>query len=128
MFSSCIWTPFIAKLILSEPFRKVYWIAILCGFTGVIFVSQPDFIFGYIAIPFLSGNSDSDTDDDGKASPGSMKYFLAALVCVFGAIAAAFVYAIIRKTGGLVHYQVLVFYYGVVGSMLIFNFLSLILI
>ena len=119
MFSSSIWTPFVARIILSEPFRAIYWLAIVLGFSGVVFVAQPKFLFDYI------NSSDdeitiSDEESD-KAQPGTLEYTLAAMVCVFGAIVASTVYAIIRKTGGLVHYQVLVFYYGIVGSKFMCN-------
>lgn len=119
MFSSSIWTPFIAKIMLNEAFRSVYWIAIVSGFIGVVFVAQPKFIFDYI----YDSSGDERTlneEEADKAQPGSLDYTLAACVCVFGAIVASTVYAIIRKTGGLVHYQVLVFYYGIVGSKLYF--------
>lgn len=112
MFSSSIWTPFVARIILSEPFRSVYWVAIVSGFAGVIFVAQPKFLFDFIS----GAERPVNEEDEDKAQPGSLDYTLAAMVCVFGAIVASTVYAIIRKTGGLVHYQVLVFYYGIVGG------------
>lgn len=116
MFSSSIWTPFIAKIMLNEPFRIIYWGAIISGFSGVVFVAQPKFIFDYFYSDNDNHTLDSEDEEYGKAQPGSLDYTLAAGVCVFGAIVASTVYAIIRKTGGLVHYQVLVFYYGIVGS------------
>ena len=99
---------------LSEPFRAVYCGAIVSGFAGVVFVAQPPFIFHYIQE--WTGITVATESDSDKAQPGSLDYTLAALVCVFGAIVASSVYAIIRKTGGMVHYQVLVFYYGIIGT------------
>ena len=117
MFSSAVWTPFIARIMLSEPFRLIYTGAIASGFTGVICVTQPPFLFGplqeWLGVDLQGVDENQESD---KAQPGSTEYTLAALVCVFGAIAASIVYAVIRKTGGTVHHQVLVFWYGVVGT------------
>ena len=112
MFSSPIYTPFIARIFLKEPFKLVNMIAVVIGFIGVIFVTQPSFIFGY----FLDSTEEDDSANRGEAQPGTTEYTIAALVCIFGAVCASFVYTIIRKTGGTVYFQVLVFYYGFLGS------------
>lgn len=118
-FSSPIWTPFVARIVLKEPFKISNFIAIFVGFIGVIFVLQPNIIFKYFAeyIPFsVNNNNDENDNEDDIAKPGSVEYTISAIVCIFGAFTSSCVYAIIRKSGGKIKFQVLIFYYGLLGG------------
>ena len=113
--SSPIWTPFVAKIMLNERFNYIYIFPIVFGFVGVICVAQPKFIFDY----FVGDEyHEESTDDDNEylAQPGSLQYTIAAVVCVIGAIFYSISFTIIRKSGGTIKYQILVFYYALIGG------------
>lgn len=115
-FTSPIWTLIIARVILKEPITLLNAFAVLIGFTGVLFVAQPSFIFD------LFNNSDplkftsNVTEVVTEYQPGTMDYTTTVLVCLLGAVFSASVYVVIKKSGGSVHFQVLVFYYSFIGS------------
>ena len=107
VFSTPIWTPFVAKIITKEPFRLINFVAIGIGFVGVIFIAQPSVIFPH---------NSNDSANENTAPPGSLIYLIAAAFCVFGAILNSICFVLIRKSRGKVHFQVFVFYYGIIGS------------
>ena len=113
VMSSPIWTPFIAKAVLKEPFRCINIITIVFGFIGVVFIAQPKFILDYFNSDINETNNNSESD---KAEPGTMDYTIAAVICVIGAILYSISFTIIRKSGSTVKYQVLVFYYALIGG------------
>lgn len=113
VFSTPIWTPFVAKIVTKEPFRLINFVAIGIGFVGVIFIAQPSVIF-----PHSDNSSNENT-----AAPGSLLYLIAAAFCVFGAILNSICFVLIRKSRGKVHFQVFVFYYGIIGSNILYFFI-----
>ena len=116
VMSSPIWTPFIARIVLKEPFTLVNTISIVIGFIGVVCVAQPKFLFDYF-LDETSGNTSIEDEETDKALPGSLEYTIAAVVCVIGAMFYSISFTIIRKSGSSVKYQVLVFYYALIGGM-----------
>lgn len=121
-FTSPIWTLIIARIVLGEKITIVNTIAIGIGFLGVVFVAQPRILFQMMF-------NDVQTLDESYVTPyytqtdnysseyvlGTPEYALTVLICLAGAVCSSCVYVIIRKSGGSVHYQVLIFYYGLIG-------------
>lgn len=120
-FTTPIWTLIIARVALKEAITLVNFTAITVGFIGVIFVAQPDTLFNLFEKQF--GNYDDNTTIDEIQSnsneeyqPGSVGYMITFFICIGGAICSSLVYILIKKAGSALHFQVLVFYYGLAGS------------
>lgn len=104
---------------LNESFKVINIFAIIVGFIGVVFVAQPKFLFDYfVGDEGNNQNTSQEEDNEYLAQPGSLQYTIAAIVCVIGAIFYSISFTIIRKSGATVKYQVLVFYYAIIGSKL----------
>lgn len=81
-----------------------HFLAIGVSIAGVIFVSQPGFLF-----------PESSTDS-GVYPRGSLRYDLVVVVCLVGAILAAGVFVALHKAGGKYHHFIMTFHFGFSGS------------
>ena len=123
MFSSPIWTPFIAYMFMGEPIRRLHLTAVLVGFVGVLLVVQPEILtrsfhqlWTLVQDPEIQKDMERLIGPD-RALPGTPGYTFAALVCLFGSCCSATAYVVIRKTEESgIYFQVLVFYFGALGS------------
>lgn len=102
-FTNPLFTMLYAVCLLREPSTKVEVCSLFLGFTGVIFVARPSFLFGSAAAP----------QDGGKDTTVS-----AILASLLGALIGGFVPIVVRYVGGAVHYYVMVFYWGVAGTVM----------
>ena len=110
----------LARLVLKEPITLYNSIAIILGFLGVLFVAQPKFILDMIQDSQAGMDSIEVSFEEATeySQPGTIEYFTVVMICIVGAMCAASVYVVLRKSSGSVHYQVFVFYYSIMGGML----------
>jgi drug/metabolite transporter (DMT)-like permease len=109
-FSSPVWSPFLAKIFLKAPFKILHFVAIALSVGGVVFVSQPNFIFH------------SSSQDEGQVPRGSLMYMFVIGVCLCGALCAAATYVVIHKSSGKVSHYRMTFSYAVCGGRNAFSF------
>lgn len=83
LYTTPVWTLILARLFLNEPCRISNFVSIAAAMLGVIFVTQPEIIFGY------------DVNND--IEPASHKYSLGACSAIVASISEAAGNVILRK-------------------------------
>ncbi|ORX91035.1 hypothetical protein K493DRAFT_229058 [Basidiobolus meristosporus CBS 931.73] len=101
-FVSPIFTAILARLFLKESYSLFDQAASVVSFTGVIFVAQPEFLFG------ARKSNPSDIDSTSR--------IIACVACVCGSVASSIAFVTIRQLGLGVHYMVHVVYFGGISS------------
>lgn len=105
-FTSMIWTLLLGRIVLDEKITPFNSTAVFIGFFGVIVIAQPTILMEY----------NIRTGADFKDLNSFLHLFILLIICVSGSIFPSIGYVILRKTGVLVPYQVIVFYFGIVGG------------
>ena len=129
MFSSPIWTPVLARVVLNERVRGLHLLAMALGFLGVVCIARPSFVFTFVDLVmslWRDGEASSTAESTmmmgdtafGVAEPGSLRYLLGVGVSLMGAILASVAYTAIRKSKAIkVHFLVLVQYFASMTGM-----------
>ena len=97
--SNSVWTSIIAYVFLKEKIHALDVVAIPLTIVGIIFFSQPSFLFGDATFEKATG--------------------LGLCFAVLCSLLAASAFNIIRKIGKDVHFTVTVFFYSILGTVII---------
>ncbi|KAF4754816.1 hypothetical protein FOZ62_016353 [Perkinsus olseni] len=101
-FTNPLFTMVYAVCLLREPSTRLEICSLFLGFAGVVFIARPSFLFG-----------SSVTLEGGKETTVS-----AVFATLLGAVVGGFVPIVVRYVGSAVHHYVMVFYWGVTGTVM----------
>ncbi|KAF4697421.1 hypothetical protein FOZ60_007507 [Perkinsus olseni] len=101
-FTNPLFTMVYAVCLLREPSTRLEICSLFLGFAGVVFIARPSFLFG-----------SSVTLEGGKETTVS-----AVFATLLGAVVGGFVPIVVRYVGSAVHHYVMVFYWGVTGTIM----------